>query len=313
MLLLRYVTYDARRYARVSASCNTNHSVAQEDAEIMRICHSIEKGLSLAEPRPGFGQDVITQLCGLLKKRMKENNEWTQVCADAVDALVGYEAFNANIGQSIAPQISETIEMAARSGHSRIADPNIKLTRATIEMATSFDAESFFWSRHSIRQFSPDPIDPERLIEAVDLARSTPSVCNRQSGRVRLVWNKGDNLGFLKYQNGNRGFGSSAQAILIVTSDLKCFLDASERYQPWIDGGMFSMNLVLALHAKGLGTCCLNWSQTDSNDIAMRDALGLPDGETIVMLIAVGKIPEELPVARSHRAEIEHVLTILDR
>ena len=49
--------------------------------------------------------------------------------------------------------------------------------------------------------------------------------------------------------------------LLIIAMDLKAFVPAHERYQHWIDGGMFSMSIIYALHSLGLSSCCLNWSK----------------------------------------------------
>jgi nitroreductase len=74
-----------------------------------------------------------------------------------------------------------------------------------------------------------------------------------------------------------------------------------ERNQAWIDGGMFAMSFVLALHSLGLGTCCLNWSVEQKTDIALRAEAAIPDSEVIIMLLAIGHIPPELNVAASVR------------
>ena len=59
-------------------------------------------------------------------------------------------------------------------------------TRAEVHAAARWDLTDFFASRYSVRQFAEEPV-PLALIEtAVRLAQKTPSVCNRQSGRVHL-------------------------------------------------------------------------------------------------------------------------------
>lgn len=76
--------------------------------------------------------------------------------------------------------------------------------------------------------------------------------------------------------------------VIIVTSDLRYFTGTVERYQSWIDGGMFSMLLLLALHAKGLGAVALNWSVTNERDSALHEAMSLPEYERVIMLIGCG-------------------------
>src|SRR3546814_20513526 len=87
--------------------------------------------------------------------------------------------------------------------------------------------------------------------EAVELALHSPSVCNRQASYVYCLQSREIIDRALSLQNGNRGFGHEIPCLLILCTDLSAFDTAGERYQHWIDGGMFSMSLVWALHALG--------------------------------------------------------------
>jgi nitroreductase len=91
---------------------------------------------------------------------------------------------------------------------------------------------------------------------------------------------------------------------------LKSFLDVEERYQPWIDGGMFAMSLCLALHDLGYGTCCLNWSKGPGTDKEMRSAASIPPSQQIIMLMGVGILKNEFNVARSYRPSVDQCLVI---
>jgi len=81
--------------------------------------------------------------------------------------------------------------------------------------------------------------------------------------------------------------------------------------QPWTDGGMFAMSFVLALHSRGLGTVCLNWSKTQADEQTFRKAFDIGNDEVIVMLVAFGHLPEEYRVAASPRVALDHTLTEL--
>ena len=140
---------------------------------------------------------------------------------------------------------------------------------------------------------------------------SSPSVCNRQSARLYLVEDNLKKQNILKLQSGNRGFGDKADKILIVGVDLNCFLSAGERYQGWIDGGLFSMSLIYALHSFGLGTCCLNWSKESNIDKQLKKEAELPKNILVIMLIAVGHIPNDLKVAQSNRRNIDDVFEVI--
>ncbi len=163
-------------------------------------------------------------------------------------------------------------------------------------------------SRHSVRQFAPDPVDPDEVAQAVALARHTPSVCNRQNWRAHAFSGPDDVRRLLEHQNGNRGFGDQVPIVLLLTADLEGFTDEPERHQAWLDGGMFAMSVVNALHARGLGTCCLNLCHGAWHEARIRFTADIPDSEILLMLVAVGHYPERLPVAWSERKPVGDVL-----
>jgi nitroreductase len=86
-------------------------------------------------------------------------------------------------------------------------------------------------------------------------------------------------------------------------------MNSAERNEIWVDGGMFSMSLVYALHSLGLGTCCLNLCQNASEENRLRALVGITPHHSPVMMIAVGNIPETLSVAHSQRKLVKEVLT----
>ena len=47
---------------------------------------------------------------------------------------------------------------------------------------------------------------------------------------------------------GNTGFDGEVQNYIVVTSDMSAFYDPFERNQVYVDGGIFTMALVEALH-----------------------------------------------------------------
>ena len=123
--------------------------------------------------------------------------------------------------------------------------------------------------------------------KAISIAQSTPSVCNRQTWRTHVFLDKEQIKEILKYQNGNRGFGEDAAAILIVTASLPYFIGVGERNQAFIDGGMYAMTLVYALHSLGLGTCCLNLWVSQVWILGCNEVAKIPCDEVLIMMIAV--------------------------
>lgn len=298
LMLLADHIYDLRRYLFWSHGTDRDRTAAQATHAIYKSYHGVEKGLSLMEPRPNFGVDKIAYLMGKLAE-FSRRFDAAGVPA-ATSALQSYKAFNATHGVTNAPLNAFLADQDdAGTGGTK------PVTRAEIDAIVAPVGHEFFWSRHSVRQYADTPVPMETVRQAVDMARKTPSVCNRQGARVHVFENAQQAL---DWQPGNKGFGHLASRGLVVTADLQAFSGAGERNQAFVDGGMFAMSLLYALHAQGLGACPLAWSMRPKQDREMRRALGIPDNEAVIMMISVGHLPDELAVAKSHRMPLEHFL-----
>jgi nitroreductase len=183
-----------------------------------------------------------------------------------------------------------------------------KVSRESIQRGAASITPAFFATRHSIRGFAERHVTWDELAEAVDVAQRTPSVCNRQSWRVHAFERGPKADAVLACQNGNNGWGQTASHVLILTVDLRTFVYLGERNQPWIDGGMFAMSLVYAFHAAGIGTCCLNWSVESTADRRLRAVADIPGWEAVVMMLAVGHLPDVVRVTQSQRHRPADVL-----
>lgn len=298
--------YDMKRYARVSSALTKDYSQENFRALITMDYHRLEKGLALPEPRLRFGVDVLKRLQRNLPLYVSQygHDDMTDV---AFNALRTYISYHAEHGIDF-PELQAFIESASRPDGSCESGGTHDFTKQEVDEATAFDTTRFFMSRHSVRQFVQTPVDPEKIERAIRHAMESPSVCNRQSWRVHWYRKRERIDKLLTYQDGNRGFGHTVPELLIITSDMGAFTKTGERNQCWIDGGMFSMALVLALHAEGLGSCCLNWSVEAGRDASMRAEGGIPDAEAVMMMLAVGEIPDTLRVAQSPRRPLEQVL-----
>jgi nitroreductase len=183
---------------------------------------------------------------------------------------------------------------------------------ATVQAQARAGFASLVRSRRSVRRFAPRSLPEGALWQAVELARHSPSVCNRSGSRVWVATDAPLRQQLLRHQDGHQGFAEEAAALALVTVDTSVFHTVGERHQAWVDGGLFAMTFVHALHAQGLGTCCLNWSVEPAADRALKRQAGLPPGETVVMMVAIGILPDHYTVAHSPRRPVEQVLRSLD-
>lgn len=298
--------YDGSRFARHSNAVRSASSSEDLDPYLVMGYHSIEKGLALPEPRPGFGRDAIRRLAsdvGLVEGRYGETPS-TTAARSALAAYAGHP-----VGAEVAmPSIESPLDPAVgdRPEHGGA----ISISRDEVASAAAVDFASFVGARHSIRNYRDEPVKLSVIEDAVAMASRTPSVCNRQPVRVHASVEPERVAAILAAQNGNGGFGQVVPAVLVITADLRKFVHAAERYQGWVDGGLFAMTLCYALHSLGMGTCMLNWSATVEQDRQLRRAIPIPSEENIVVLMAVGHMPDALDVAASPRLPVSDLLTV---
>ncbi len=273
---------------------------------VIRLYHVIEKGLVIPdhEFRPDFASSMVDQLVGILKAEPElEHFVSPKQIAAARTALQAYVKRHAEMGLPTAADIPTSVLPTA-------THPPRKAVRS-VSIPTPEDACAFtrvITSRASLRDFRPDqPPSPEAIEQAVDIARWTPSVCNRQAWRVHYYTGPIVQK-LLALQSGNRGFGHRIPALIIVTSDLRLFVDPIERYQAWIDGGMFAMSLLLALHSGRIGAVPLNWAVLNSRDNALRKAADIPAWERIIMMIGCGFPKDDAIAAASTRRTAAEIL-----
>lgn len=311
--LIEAYWYDFRRYGNHSGTVALR-SRENHEAKMIMAYHRMEKALSLKAPRPGFGQTTVHELLQDLSLYSARYGVDHTVMA-SLRALGSYFEYNAGQGVSV-PELEqrfrslEAMLATGGAGSCTVSGGVTKLTRSEIIAAANIDFMSFSETRRSIRNFATGDVPISDIEAAVATAQRTPSVCNRQMWKVHVFLDEEKKKSVLKYQNGNRGFGEDASAILIITASLEYFIGVGERNQAYIDGGMYAMTLLYALHSLGYGTCCLNLSLQPKTDQALRRAANIPASEALVMMVAVGRLPEELHVATSPRKEVDQVMVL---
>jgi nitroreductase len=301
--------HDFSRFARFSGALEDRASITTRLARVTKAYHMIEKGLALPEPRPGFGRGYAKEPIGLLLKEVPEleSDDLSGVeTKGARSSLAEYVAWHDKLGHRVDPKIRDfaSLDLPGTCGGTTLIE------RRVIHSAAMIDFETFARSRHSIRNFTGQAVEENTIRESVALALKSPRVCNRESRRVHAAFSESARAKMLAVQNGNRGFGHLAGAVLMITVDLGNFVDFGERNQGWIDGGIFAMTLAFALHAKGLGTCMLNASNKTWQDRQVRNSLDLAESEVVITFMAVGHIPDHLKVAVSPTPELTQIFKV---
>lgn len=80
----------------------------------------------------------------------------------------------------------------------------------------------------------------------------------------------------------------------------------------YIDGGIYLMNLLYALHYYDIAACPAHWGMPTTADKKSQKIIGLNDSEKIICLIAIGKPIEEFKTTLSLRRPHNENLNIID-
>jgi nitroreductase len=278
-------------------------------SHIFRLFHALEKGLALPNPRPGFGKEKSVRLLEDIIKYC-ELYGYDGVTKVALNSVIRVNDFNNKYGikyEDADRLIAKLLQTLSRFSY-EMRGGVIHVEKKEVIQSILNISENFFFSRHSVRQFSEEDVKDELIERAVRIAQQTPSVCNRQSCKVYCLRETKTIAQALKFQNGNKGFGDKIKVLFIITSNLNCFYTIGERNQGLVDGGMFAMSLAYAFHSLGLGACFLNWSVTARHDYRMRSTLNIPDNEVVITYLCAGHLPEKFIVAESPRKDLSDVL-----
>ena len=310
--LIKNICYDFMRVLKYTTAVNLPKERAQLRALIIMNYHGIEKGLSLKNPRPFFGVENIS-ITMLRLQAYIESYGYDDTVDTALSAIEQYyEKYQNLVDIDKKPFMDKIHDFLEKYQTGRCFKGGVKsVTKDDILQHAAIDMENFFGSRYSIRQFSDEEVELETIKKAVEMAKKTPSVCNRQAWKAIVLQTPDKVKRALEIQGGARGFEGQINKVLVITTAMSSFQSIGERYQGWIDGGMFAMSVIYALHSLGLGTCCLNWSKEYPTDLKFKNTIGIKKSDTIIMLIAVGHMPEKIVVAKSERKQLEETLEVL--
>ena len=301
---------DAVRFWRYSSLSVFDSGYEQLTSRIMYNVHALEKGLAQAPHwKPGRGRKALRNLNDAMAMYRRQGFEESDFAfLEGLSIIQRYVERHVEHPEDIASIATIVDSSLLRSDLSTQGLTGLKRIRRAekIDNATrGFYALS--QGRSSVRIFTGEPIETDRVMNALRNAEKTPSVCNRQGWRV--YWTEDKELAgkVLKHQ---RGFGASQlpEVLLAITVSNSTFISPVERNQGFIDGGLYSMSVLYGLEAEGLAAVPLNACLYAKDRSAIRDLLSIDPSEEITMFIAIGDMPDEVAVPVSDRRPVDAFL-----
>lgn len=302
--------YFWRHYARFVRNCNCDYYTDEDSFLSVMISnyHTIEKSLTMPDFEPGHGKERVLVVCGdLVKYRELGFSTKNVQYISALQAVDEYRRVHEAAGMSLGAELENAIA-AALDGQVFERYDQPRVTASTFFPDVDFAA--FARSRHSVRAFADKEIPMSVIEECVDIARTTPTACNRQPNKTYVVSDKNLIARIARLQGGGRGFVEKADKLLIVISSVHVFGN-TEICEAFKSGGMYTMNLLYALHGKHIGACTLEWNERIPEDETLRNIIGITDAEEIIMVIAAGYPLDEFRYVTSERNELKKSLSVI--
>ncbi len=273
---------------------------------ILRLNHTLEKGMSMRNPRKGFGQQKAVRLIELLNHYcdlyLSSDKNFLQYPISTIYSYISYTIASGVEMQGIQDAFKRLINKIGLDCKDSLGGI-VTVTKGEILKNASGNFESLLESRHSIRYFDSEVPQREKIEQALRLAQKTPSACNRQGWKTH-VFMCDKSVELLRWQGGCNGFEEEIKCAILVTANLKAFF-YYEVHQAYVDGGLYAMNLINAIHSLGLGTIPLSVGFKYKKLQELSCKFGIPENEVPIVIIGVGVLQDRFKIAVSERKKID--------
>lgn len=278
-------------------------------AMLMAQYHIVEKGLTMPEPRPGFGKLQVKELIHLCRRFVKAYGADDAQLKHAVGVLEEYLSFQVSLGVSLEEDLAGEIKLVC-SEIEGLKSQQITGNSSTFFKQSNASFPDFANSRYSVRNYGPEEVEEEKIRAAAEVALKTPSSCNRQGTKVHLEKRPEIIRQILKIQAGNRGFGHLAKAVVVIVGDLGTSLNPYDIHLAYVDGGMFAMSFMYGLHHQKIAACPLNCYLSKRKTKKISRLCGLSPGEFPIVMMTIGYPPQSFRVAASPRLSVDDVVRV---
>lgn len=294
----------ADRYCKY-ANVTQEMSVAHICSDLRVLTHVIEKGLTFSNIKKGFGKEKTEAIVDLLRRyeKMGDYSFDYQAYENGIKILKTYASYKDKYELQVDHIDIKYLENEVQSD---LGVNRIDYSRGINSQKLTFN--EFALSRHSIRTYNRQVISDEEIMRIIKLAQTAPTACNRQDIKVFCIKNIDKIKKIMKLHQGAKGFDVPS-CIMLVASDLRMY-SKYEMSLPYFDGGLFTMNLLYAIHYFGYASCPLIWEDCCNGEI-LREIIEIPENYLVNIIITVGGMPEHPVVAVSKKRDVEEIVEIV--
>ena len=288
---------------------NTESNLNKLGYETVIHTHTLEKGMEHFELRP-FAVKKTAYIIDLIKRQSKyEGFEKKFAYINGVNSLRAYKTIyeehnwkDKNEYKTVTEFLKNYENVEKQKAGAYI------LTKKELENDYKIDYLKFVKSRHSTRNYKKEPLKIEDVKAAVEMAKYSASACNRQYIKLHYypTGKMKDNV--IKYALGKGGLYLDGVNTFIITFDVNGLTGAGERNQGYFNAGLYSTNLVNALHSLGIGTCFIQFANSVKEEDALKKMNDIPEYERIAVILFAGYYDEKSIFAVSPRKDVNELL-----
>ena len=296
--------YDYNYY--ITNNMNSSKGLNSLEYSLVITGHTLEKGFTHFNLRP-FGINKIKKLIYLLKKETKyEKHEKLFSFINGINLLKEYKKIyeinnwtNYSEYKEVSDFINEYKDIEIIKAGAYIVE------KVELEKDYKIDYKKFIKSRHSTRNFKKKRLKKEDILSAVEMAKYTPSACNRQNIKLHYYPSGKMKQNVIDFSLGKGGIYLSGVSTFIITIDVNGLFGAGERNQGYFNAGLFATNLINAFHSLGIGTCLIQFSNKIEEEEELKKLNQIPSYERIAVILFAGYYDEKSIFAVSSRKSVE--------
>lgn len=155
------------------------------------LSHALEKAFSLPNPKNSFGYSKAKILFNSINNFILKY-KWDNCLNNPISILLEYINYH-QIHNSVSPDIIDLNDkldnLLNESLHKKdefATGGTYEVTREELIANGISNFKTLSANRYAIRNFSEVPVKKELILKALDIAKKSPSACNRQAYRVHI-------------------------------------------------------------------------------------------------------------------------------
>jgi nitroreductase len=282
---------------------------------LRRNIHRLEKGLSSKKMKDVFGlgyiKQTVSNLIGFvndeeLNKKYSEDIEWGK----QVITKYFYSVKMNSMLKVLKQEFDDSIKTISKNNLNLVPYTFEKIAKIPIISYEQYQA--VVYKRRSVRYYKNIAVENEKIEKALQLAKFSPTPCNRYSVRYHCMSDKKLITKVGSIVGGARSFIDNVPKLVAVTSLSSAFEGLYDRHGIYIDGSLSIMTFIYALETMGLSSCVINWPRVPKNDKEVKKYLNLQETESVIMLLSIGYADMEGYIPYSQKKSNKNLIKYYD-